>query len=99
MSTRTLLTIAAISTVAFTGCKSVYSSVYSNQKNSFKPPIVASKVELKATDLINALTAPQPGGGLPGMGTDQNAIPGITPAPGADPAAPVPGAAPAIPGL
>lgn len=100
MSTRTLLTIAIISTAALTGCKTVYSSVYSNKKNSFKPPVVESKVELKATDIIDQLNTVQPGGALPGMNTDQNAIPGLSPVPAADPAAPaVPGATPAIPGL
>lgn len=97
MSTRTLLIIAIISTAALTGCKTVYSSVYSNKKNSFKPPVVEAKVELKATDIIDQLNATQPGGALPGMNTDQNAIPGLSPVPAADPAAP--GATPAIPGL
>ncbi len=99
MSTRTLLTIAIISVTAFTGCKSVYSTVYSNKKNSFKPPVVAAKVEIKAAELIDALSAPQPGGLPPAMGNDQNAIPGI---PGAAPVAPdaaAPAAPGAIPGL
>lgn len=103
MSTRSILTIAIISTVAFTGCKTVYSTVYTNKKNSFKPPVAVAKVELKGPEAVDVLTAPAPGGLPPGMG-DQNAIPGIpgVPAAPADPAAapadPA-GAAPAIPGL
>lgn len=97
MSTRSLLAIAIISATAFTGCKSVYSTVYTNKKNSFKPPVVVASNEIKAPDMIDALANPTPGGLPPAMGNDQNAIPGI---PGlgapADPAAPAAGA---IPGL
>jgi hypothetical protein len=104
MSTRSFLAIAIISATAFTGCKTVYSSVYSNRKNSFKPPVVESKADLKGPSVIDALSTPQPGGMLPGMNTDQNAIPGIPglapAAPAADPAAaPAAPAAGAIPGL
>ncbi|MEK0451900.1 MAG: hypothetical protein RL088_4168 [Verrucomicrobiota bacterium] len=107
MSTRSILTIAIISTVACTGCKTVYSTVYTNKKNSFKPPVAVAKNELKGPEVIDALTAPAPGGLPPAMGNDQNAIPGIpgvpaAPAAPADPAAapaPAAGAAPAIPGL
>ena len=97
MSTRSLLAFAIISATAFTGCKSVYSTVYTNKKNSFKPPVVVASNEIKAPDMIDALANPTPGGLPPAMGNDQNAIPGI---PGlgapADPAAPAAGA---IPGL
>ena len=96
MSTRSLLAITIISISALTGCKTVYSSVYTNKKNSFKPPVVAAKAEFKAPSAIDALATPQPGGLPPAMGGDQNAIPGI-PGLGA-PAAPAAGA-PAIPGL
>jgi hypothetical protein len=100
MSTRSLLAIALISVVGFTGCKSVYSTVYSNKKNSFKPPVAVAKNELKSAETLNALQ--DPAAGAPAMGGDQNALPGIpgleaapaAPAPAADPAA-----APAIPGL
>ncbi len=98
MSTRSILTIAILSTVAFTGCKTVYSTVYTNKKNSFKPPVVEAKNELKAPEAFDALANPVPGGMPPGLGGDQNTIPGIPGVPA--PAAPaVPGEAPAIPGL
>lgn len=75
----------------------MYSTVYTNKKNSFKPPVVVASNEIKAPDMIDALANPTPGGLPPAMGNDQNAIPGI---PGlgapADPAAPAAGA---IPGL
>ena len=98
MSTRTLLTIAIISVTAFTGCKSVYSTVYSNKKNSFKPPVVPAKIEIKASEMVDALSTPPSSGLPPAMSNDQNAIPGLTPmAPdAATPAAPAAGA---IPGL
>jgi hypothetical protein len=105
MSTRSILAIALISVVGFTGCKSqsVYSTVYSNKKNSFKPPVVVAKNEIKSAEVLNALAEPV-GGAIPAMGAPQNALPGIpgldpaptAPPPAADPAA---GAAPAIPGL
>ncbi len=96
MSSRSLLIIAIISATAFTGCKTVYSSVYTNRKNSFKPPVAIAKNQIKGPELIDRLMAPPPSG-IPGG--DQNTIPGLDPAPppmpAVDPAAPVIPPAPA----
>ena len=99
MSSRSILALALISVVGFTGCKSVYSTVYSNKKNSFKPPVAVAKNELKSAEVLNALVDPT-GGAMPAMSAPQNALPGIPGLEVAPPAAPTdPAAAPAIPGL
>ena len=78
--------------VVFSGCKTIYSDVYSPRRNHFIP--VKTKPKPEPTPLID--TAPPPGADIPNLGLPPAAP---TSAPVDAPAMPDAGAAVPIPGL
>ncbi|MEQ1858797.1 MAG: hypothetical protein ABMA13_02555 [Chthoniobacteraceae bacterium] len=88
-----LIALSLLAAVSLTGCKTIYSDMYSSRRNYFKP----EKDTPKPSDLLPMELPPDsaPAPALMPPGLDPAAPP--MPAPDAAPGAPAP--APAIPGL
>ncbi len=96
-STSFIVGISTIAALTLGACKSTYSDVYSNRKNSFiapvKPAMIVPPTVIPADVLGGAAPVEQPMGGIPGV--DAGGIPGV---PAADPIPMVPPVS-VVPGL
>jgi hypothetical protein len=107
--TTNIIGLCAIIVIGLTGCKSVYSDMYSYKKNTFTPPAQKSEIlksisqeDIKRAEQQAAIAQPTPPPAVPGLdpgAAPASGIPGLDPAPAA-PATPMtPEAPPVIPGL